>query len=178
MAQRRRLSRGSGDEHTWHWQPITGIPCDVPVLRNVTSTRIARSSWHSPPMSATLTSLRIRNLALVEELTWEPQAGFVAITGETGAGKSIILGAMNLVLGERSDKNAVRTGADACASRPFSRTSTMSGSVYFLPATAPKVAKRAPSPEASAAGSGSEQAVCKWFTLHPGLASLLGKSVG
>ena len=66
-------------------------------------------------MSATLTSLRIRNLALVEELTWEPQAGFVAITGETGAGKSIILGAMNLVLGERSDKNAVRTGADACA---------------------------------------------------------------
>jgi DNA repair protein RecN (Recombination protein N) len=66
-------------------------------------------------MSATLTSLRIRNLALVEELIWEPQAGFVAITGETGAGKSIILGALTLVLGERADKDFIRTGADSCA---------------------------------------------------------------
>ena len=66
-------------------------------------------------MSATLTSLRIRNLALVEELIWEPRAGFVAITGETGAGKSIILGALSLVLGERADKELIRAGADACA---------------------------------------------------------------
>jgi DNA repair protein RecN (Recombination protein N) len=66
-------------------------------------------------MSATLTSLRIRNLALVEELLWEPRAGFVAITGETGAGKSIILGALSLVLGERADKDLIRPGADACA---------------------------------------------------------------
>jgi DNA repair protein RecN (Recombination protein N) len=66
-------------------------------------------------MSATLTSLRIRNLALVEELTWEPRVGFVAITGETGAGKSIIVGALNLVLGERAEKELVRAGADACA---------------------------------------------------------------
>jgi len=66
-------------------------------------------------MSATLASLRIRNLALVEELLWEPPAGFVAITGETGAGKSIILGAVKLLLGERAEKSLVRAGADACA---------------------------------------------------------------
>ncbi|HEY5768417.1 MAG TPA: DNA repair protein RecN [Terrimicrobium sp.] len=66
-------------------------------------------------MSATLASLRIRNLALVEELLWEPRAGFVAITGETGAGKSVILGALSLVLGDRADRDAIRPGADTCA---------------------------------------------------------------
>lgn len=65
-------------------------------------------------MSATLASLRIRNLALVEDLTWEPKPGFTAITGETGAGKSVILGALNLLLGERADKSLIRTGADLC----------------------------------------------------------------
>lgn len=66
-------------------------------------------------MSATLASLRIRNLALVEDLLWEPPSGFVAITGETGAGKSIILGAVKLLLGERAEKSLVRSGADSCA---------------------------------------------------------------
>ncbi len=65
-------------------------------------------------MSATLASLRIRNLALVEDLTWEPKPGFTAITGETGAGKSVILGALNLLLGERADKSLIRTGAELC----------------------------------------------------------------
>ena len=65
-------------------------------------------------MSATLTSLRIRNLALVEELLWEPPVGCVAITGETGAGKSILIGAVKLLLGERADKSLVRSGADSC----------------------------------------------------------------
>ena len=65
-------------------------------------------------MSATLASLRIRNLALVEELFWEPPAGFVAITGETGAGKSVILGAIKLLIGERADKSLVRSGTDSC----------------------------------------------------------------
>jgi DNA repair protein RecN (Recombination protein N) len=41
--------------------------------------------------------------------------GFVAVTGETGAGKSIILGALQLLLGERADKSLIRTGADVCA---------------------------------------------------------------
>ena len=65
-------------------------------------------------MPATLTSLRIRNLALVEDLEWRIGGGFVAVTGETGSGKSIILGALKLILGERADKGLIRTGADAC----------------------------------------------------------------
>jgi DNA repair protein RecN (Recombination protein N) len=65
-------------------------------------------------MSATLTSLRIKNLALVEDLNWEPPSGFVAITGETGAGKSIILGAIKLLIGERADKSLIRAGVNAC----------------------------------------------------------------
>jgi DNA repair protein RecN (Recombination protein N) len=65
-------------------------------------------------MPVTLTLLRIRNLALVEELEWQIGPGFVAITGETGAGKSIIIGALQLLLGERADKSLIRTGADLC----------------------------------------------------------------
>jgi len=62
-----------------------------------------------------LSSLRIRNLALVEQLEWNLSAGFVAITGETGSGKSIIVGALKLVLGERADKSLIRAGADSCS---------------------------------------------------------------
>jgi len=58
-----------------------------------------------------LRSLRIRNLALVEELEWDLPAGFTAVTGETGAGKSIILGALKFLLGERADRGVVRSGA-------------------------------------------------------------------
>ncbi len=64
-------------------------------------------------MSAMLRSLRIRNLALVEELTWELPAGFITITGETGAGKSIIIGALKFLLGERADRGVVRSGASS-----------------------------------------------------------------
>lgn len=66
-------------------------------------------------MPATLRSLRIRNLALVEFLEWELEPGFTVVTGETGAGKSIILGALKLVLGERADKGLIRTGAEQCS---------------------------------------------------------------
>jgi DNA repair protein RecN (Recombination protein N) len=65
-------------------------------------------------MPAILTLLRIKNLALVEELQWQMGPGFVAVTGETGAGKSIIVGALQLLLGERADKSLIRTGADLC----------------------------------------------------------------
>ena len=65
-------------------------------------------------MLATLSSLRIRNLALVDDLTWEPGAGLVAVTGETGAGKSILIGALQLLLGERADKSLIRAGAESC----------------------------------------------------------------
>jgi DNA repair protein RecN (Recombination protein N) len=62
-----------------------------------------------------LTTLRIKNLALVTDLTLELQPGCNVITGETGAGKSIIIGALNLVLGERTDRSLIRSGSDSCS---------------------------------------------------------------
>ena len=60
-----------------------------------------------------LQSLRIRNLALLEEVSLDFEAGFTAVTGETGAGKSILLGALSLLAGERADKTVIRQGAPA-----------------------------------------------------------------
>src|SRR5207247_9002127 len=65
-------------------------------------------------MPAALTLLRIKNLALVEELEWQMGPGFIAVTGETGAGKSIIIGALQLLLGDRADKSLIRAGAHLC----------------------------------------------------------------
>jgi DNA repair protein RecN (Recombination protein N) len=62
-----------------------------------------------------LTTLRIKNLALVADLTLELQAGYNVITGETGAGKSILIGALNLALGERADRTLIRSGCDSCS---------------------------------------------------------------
>lgn len=62
-----------------------------------------------------LTLLKIRNLALVDELVWEPEAGFLSITGETGAGKSVIMGGISLLLGERADKGRIRSGESQCS---------------------------------------------------------------
>lgn len=61
-----------------------------------------------------LTLLKIRNLALVDELVWEPEAGFLSITGETGAGKSVIMGGISLLMGERADKGRIRSGESQC----------------------------------------------------------------
>lgn len=62
-----------------------------------------------------LTTLRIKNLALVSDLRLELQPGCNVISGETGAGKSIILGALNLVLGERADRSLIRSGEESCS---------------------------------------------------------------
>jgi DNA repair protein RecN (Recombination protein N) len=62
-----------------------------------------------------LTLLKIRNLALVDELVWELGPGLIGVTGETGAGKSVIVGALKLVLGERADKSLIRTGEESCS---------------------------------------------------------------
>ncbi len=61
-----------------------------------------------------LRRLRIKNLAVVEEVEWELGKGFNVLTGETGAGKSILIDAFLLLLGERADKSLVRTGAEGC----------------------------------------------------------------
>lgn len=60
-----------------------------------------------------LQSLRIRNLALLEEVELDFEPGFTAVTGETGAGKSILLGALSLLAGARADKTIIRQGAAA-----------------------------------------------------------------
>ena len=58
--------------------------------------------------------LSVQNLAIVEEAEIEFGPAFNVITGETGAGKSVIMGALGLLLGNRADKSAIRTGADHC----------------------------------------------------------------
>lgn len=61
-----------------------------------------------------LSLLKIKNLALVDQLSWQLGTGLVGVTGETGAGKSVIVGALKLILGERADKGLIRTGESAC----------------------------------------------------------------
>ncbi|HVU37581.1 MAG TPA: DNA repair protein RecN [Opitutales bacterium] len=58
--------------------------------------------------------LRIRDLALVERAELEFGPGFTAVTGETGAGKSVLLGALALLAGNRVDKTVIRQGAETC----------------------------------------------------------------
>ena len=62
-----------------------------------------------------LATLRIRNLALVPDLTLDLHPGLNVLTGETGAGKSVILGAIQLVIGQRADRTAIRHGSDLCS---------------------------------------------------------------
>ncbi len=61
-----------------------------------------------------LKEVHIRNYVLIDRLDIDFRDGFSVMTGETGAGKSIILGAMNLLLGGRADSKAIRQGADKC----------------------------------------------------------------
>ena len=60
-----------------------------------------------------LVELRIRDFAIIERLELRLDAGFVVFTGETGAGKSIFVDAVQLLLGGRADSTVVRTGAEA-----------------------------------------------------------------
>ena len=61
-----------------------------------------------------LSQLYIKNFTLIDELDMKFHSGFSVITGETGAGKSIILGAIGLLLGQRADSKSVKMGADRC----------------------------------------------------------------
>ena len=61
-----------------------------------------------------LKQLYIKNFTLIDELDIQLFPGFSVITGETGAGKSIILGALSLLLGQRADSKSIKTGCDRC----------------------------------------------------------------
>ena len=61
-----------------------------------------------------LKQLYIKNFTLIDELNIKMYPGFSVITGETGAGKSIILGAIGLLLGNRADSKAIKAGRDRC----------------------------------------------------------------
>ena len=64
--------------------------------------------------AAMLTELRVKNYALIKDLVFKPGQSFNVITGETGAGKSILLGAMGLLLGERTDSVTVQQNEEKC----------------------------------------------------------------
>ena len=78
-----------------------------------------------------LRSLFIQNYALIEELDINFGSGFSVITGETGAGKSIILGAIGLLLGQRADVKAIRTGASKCIIEAHFNISTYGMRPFF-----------------------------------------------
>ena len=59
-----------------------------------------------------LTELHIQNFAIIDKLDLRFDSGLIILTGETGAGKSIIMDALELVLGNRTDGNVVRKGAE------------------------------------------------------------------
>ena len=61
-----------------------------------------------------LKQLYIKNYTLIDELDISFTRGFSVITGETGAGKSIILGAIGLLLGQRKKKKTIKSGAERC----------------------------------------------------------------
>ena len=61
-----------------------------------------------------LQSIHIQNYALIESLDIDFHSGFSVITGETGAGKSIILGAIGLLVGQRADIKSIKNGASKC----------------------------------------------------------------
>src|SRR5687768_9257227 len=62
-----------------------------------------------------LRELRIKNFAIIDEVTLELKGGLNILTGETGAGKSIILDALGLVAGERGSADIIRNGEDEAA---------------------------------------------------------------
>ena len=78
-----------------------------------------------------LTHLHIQNYALIDALDIDLAAGFSVITGETGAGKSILLGALGLLLGQRADSKAIKPGAAKCCVEATFDISTLDLAGYF-----------------------------------------------
>ena len=78
-----------------------------------------------------LQSIHIQNYALIESLDIDFHSGFSVISGETGAGKSIILGAIGLLVGQRADSKAIKTGASKCVVEAHFNISTYQLEDFF-----------------------------------------------
>src|ERR1700677_1688596 len=79
-------------------------------------------------MGATLIELRVRNLGVIDDVTVSLGPGMTALTGETGAGKTLLVEALSLLLGGRADSAMVRAGADeAMVEGRFTRDSPTTG---------------------------------------------------
>ena len=73
-----------------------------------------------------LNRLQVRNYVLIDSLEIDFPEGLIIITGQTGAGKSILLGALGLVMGSKADSSMVSEGADNCVVEAEFETSDMS----------------------------------------------------
>ena len=83
-----------------------------------------------------LTHIHVRNLAIVDEIDVELTSGMTALTGETGAGKSILVDALGLVLGDRADSSFIRHGCDrAEISAAFDLQGNITASDWRISAT-------------------------------------------
>ena len=79
-----------------------------------------------------LTRLHIENFALISEITLELEDGLTVLTGETGSGKSILLGALGLVIGERGNVSNIRKGAKLCVVEAVFSDKTISKSLTHI----------------------------------------------
>ena len=79
-----------------------------------------------------LSKIKIKNFALIDELEIEFDRGFSAITGETGAGKSIILGALGLTLGERVDSSSLNSSETKCIIETWFKIQDLSLESFFV----------------------------------------------
>src|SRR5216684_8825811 len=91
--------------------PITkakALPCAPPGLTRPGSSLLALDFADSPM----ITYLKVRNLAIVEEFAIEPGPGLNVLTGETGAGKSLLIGSLEFLRGSRGSSETIRSGAE------------------------------------------------------------------
>lgn len=89
-----------------------------------------------------LTELRLKDFALADSLVFEPESGLLAVTGETGSGKSILVNALAFVTGQRSTPEFVRTGADRCQVTAVFRVSTPAPFDEWLEGSEPELILR------------------------------------